>query len=44
MSLIKNWIMAIFRKNGFNSMIQAIRIVANGLELMVNLLVRYKEN
>ena len=38
MSLIKNWIMAIFRKNGFNSMVQAIRIVANDLTLMVSLL------
>lgn len=37
-SLIKNWIMAIFRKNGFKSMAQAIRIVANDLKLMVNLL------
>jgi len=38
MSLIKNWVMAIFRKNGFSSMVQAIRIVANDNELMVNLL------
>lgn len=38
MSLIKNWIMAIFRKSGFKSMVQAIRIVANDLTLMVKLL------
>jgi hypothetical protein len=37
-SLIKNWVMAIFRKNKFNSMAQAIRMVANDLGLMVNLL------
>jgi hypothetical protein len=30
--------MAIFRKNKFNSMAQAIRMVANDLGLMVNLL------
>jgi predicted transposase YbfD/YdcC len=37
-SLIKNWVMAIFRKNKFNSMAQAIRMVSNDLGLMVNLL------
>jgi len=37
-SVIKNWIMAIFRKKGFKSMAQASRIVANDLGLMLDLI------
>ena len=38
LSLVKNWVMAIFRKNGYESMTKAIRLVANDLQLMINLL------
>jgi predicted transposase YbfD/YdcC len=38
MSLIKNWVMAIFRMNNFNSMTRGIRMVANDLKVMVTLL------
>lgn len=37
-SLIKNWVMTIFRKNKFTSMTKAIRIVANDIRYMVKLL------
>lgn len=38
MSLIKNWVMAIFRINGYKSMINGVRLVANDLKMMATLL------
>ncbi|MFQ5485067.1 MAG: ISAs1 family transposase, partial [Desulfobacterales bacterium] len=38
LSLIKNWVMTVFRKNNYTSVIKAIRHVANDLRLMVKLL------
>ena len=37
-SLIKNWVMAVFRKNGFKSMTKAVRKTANDIKFMIKLL------
>jgi predicted transposase YbfD/YdcC len=38
MSLIKNWVMSIFRMNNYKSITNGIRIVANDLKMMLELL------
>ena len=38
LSIIKNWVMAIFRLNGFKSMQNTIYQVANDLQMMIKLL------
>lgn len=38
LSVIKNWVMAVFRINDYKSMTQAIRGVANDIKLMIKLL------
>ncbi len=38
LSLIKTWVMAIFRRKGHTSMAKAIRLVANDLQLMIQYL------
>lgn len=38
LSLIKTWVMAIFRRKGHTSMVKAIRLVANDLQLMIQYL------
>ena len=38
LSLIKNWAMSIFRKNGHRSMAKAVRLLANDLELIIQYL------
>lgn len=37
-SLIKSWVMTLFRSNGFKSMTKAVRSVANDFNKMINLL------
>ncbi len=38
LSLIKTWVMAVFRRKGHTSMAKAIRLVANDLQLMIQYL------
>ena len=38
LSLIKNWAMSVFRKNGHRSMAKAVRLLANDLELSIQYL------